>query len=315
MDAVRIGSPATPDQNVVQHSSGSVLDRGVVMGALAVLGFTFTVHSTRAAVTGFGDVVTGFGRVEIAAVFAALVLVVTRQGWPAPRHVPGLFRAGLLAFTGFPYFLSLGLAEVPSVHGVVVCGLLPMSTAAFAVLRAGERVSGLFWLGCFGGLAAVLMFAVVQGVGRIMPGDAWLLAAVLSGSLGNVEGAKLARSMGGWRAVCWILVLMAPLLALVIALSLLRSPLPSLAQPLSAWVGLAYAALVSSFLAFVAWFRGLALGGIARVAQVQLLQPAFGLVASAVLLGETISSGSMLAAAAIAACAAICLSKRARPNR
>jgi drug/metabolite transporter (DMT)-like permease len=273
------------------------------------------VHSTRAAVTGFGDVVTGFGRVEIAAFFAALVLAATRSDWPSRRHIPGLFRTGLLGFVGYPYLLSLGLAEVPSVHGVVVCGLLPMSTAAFAVLRAGERVNGLFWFGCFGGLAAVLAFAVVQGIGRIVPGDAWLLAGVVSGSLGCVEGALLARGMGAWRTVSWTLVLMAPLVAVVIALSLFHSPFPSLEQPLSAWVGLAYAALVTSFLAFVAWLRGLAFGGIARVAQVQLLQPAFGLVASAVLLGETISLSSMLAAAAIAASAAICLSKRARPNR
>ena len=40
---------------------------------------------------------------------------------------------------------------------------------------------------------------------------------------------------------------------------------------------------------FVFWYRGLALGGIARVGQLQLLQPFFGLILAALLLDETIA--------------------------
>ena len=42
------------------------------------------------------------------------------------------------------------------------------------------------------------------------------------------------------------------------------------------------------FLGFFAWNKGLALGGIAKVGQIQLLQPFVVLAASAVLLGEAV---------------------------
>jgi len=291
------------------------LDRGVLFGGLAVLAFTFTVHSTRAAVLGFGDVIAGLGRTEIAAFLAVTVLLVMRVSWPTPGQLSRLVLVGLTSFGGFPYFLSLGLTTVPSVHGVVVCGLVPMSTAAFSVMMAGERVNTLFWVGCLSGLTAVIAFAIVQGVGSILPGDAWIFAAVFAGSLGNVEGGRLAREMAGWRVVCWALVLVAPVLAVVIGFSLSDAPLRYVHPTFSAWLGLLYASFISSFLGFIVWFRGLALGGIARIAQVQLMQPAFGLVASAVVLGEQITLSSLLTAAAIAACAGICLSNRARPHR
>ncbi len=49
---------------------------------------------------------------------------------------------------------------------------------------------------------------------------------------------------------------------------------------------------------FVFWYRGLALGGIASVGQLQLLQPFFGLALAALVIGEPVS-GTMLAVSAV----------------
>lgn len=40
---------------------------------------------------------------------------------------------------------------------------------------------------------------------------------------------------------------------------------------------------------FIFWYRGLAIGGIAAVGQLQLLQPFFGLALAALLLHESVS--------------------------
>jgi len=77
------------------------LDRGVFFGGLAVLAFTFTVHSSRAAVLGFGDVITGLGRGEIAAFLAAAVLLIMRAPWPTPGLLFRLFLVGLTSFAGY----------------------------------------------------------------------------------------------------------------------------------------------------------------------------------------------------------------------
>ena len=49
-----------------------------------------------------------------------------------------------------------------------------------------------------------------------------------------------------------------------------------------------YVSVFSMFLGFFAWNKGLALGGIAKVGQIQLIQPFVALAASAALLGEAV---------------------------
>jgi drug/metabolite transporter (DMT)-like permease len=56
-----------------------------------------------------------------------------------------------------------------------------------------------------------------------------------------------------------------------------------------AWWAFLYVSMFSMFLGFFAWYRGLALGGIARIGQLQLLQPFLTISASAVLLQEPLT--------------------------
>ena len=72
-----------------------------------------------------------------------------------------------------------------------------------------------------------------------------------------------------------------------------------LSAPPEAWAGFAYVSVVSMFLGFFAWYRGLALGGIAIVGQVQLLQPFMTIFASALLLSERIDAATLIAAALV----------------
>ena len=65
------------------------------------------------------------------------------------------------------------------------------------------------------------------------------------------------------------------------------------AQPPSAtaaeWAAFAYLAVVSMFLGFLAWYRGLAIGPIAQVSQIQLLQPVLSICWAALLLREVLT--------------------------
>jgi drug/metabolite transporter (DMT)-like permease len=119
-----------------------------------------------------------------------------------------------------------------------------------------------------------------RGAAQIVRGDAWLLCAVVSGGVGNASGGLIARKMGGWQTICWGLVVVAPI---TFAAVLHDSAQLVLHAALQAWLSLLYLGLVSSLLAFCAWVKGLAIGGIARVGQLQLLQPFAILVCSAIL--------------------------------
>jgi drug/metabolite transporter (DMT)-like permease len=61
---------------------------------------------------------------------------------------------------------------------------------------------------------------------------------------------------------------------------------------------------LGSSLASIIWYRGLALGGVARGSQMQLLQPVLSLVWCAALLGEPIGNATLLAGGAVLASAA-----------
>jgi drug/metabolite transporter (DMT)-like permease len=54
----------------------------------------------------------------------------------------------------------------------------------------------------------------------------------------------------------------------------------------------------------VFWYRGLALGGIAGVGQLQLLQPFFGLTLSGLLVGETIAWAMIVVTGFVVLCVA-----------
>jgi len=69
----------------------------------------------------------------------------------------------------------------------------------------------------------------------------------------------------------------------------------------TAWLGFAYISVFSMFIGFFFWYRGMALGGVARVGQTQLLQPFLTLLGAAVLLGEALELASLLFAGAVIA--------------
>jgi drug/metabolite transporter (DMT)-like permease len=59
------------------------------------------------------------------------------------------------------------------------------------------------------------------------------------------------------------------------------------------------------FLGFIAWYRGLSLGGVARIGQIQLLQPFLTILASALFLGEHLSVTTLGFAAGVVVCVAL----------
>lgn len=266
-----------------------------------MLCFSFTLPATRLAVPEFGGYTVGFGRAVIAALLALALLVARRERLPERRHWRGLGLVALGVVFGFPVMTSLALRTVPSSHGAVVVGLLPAATAVAAVLLTRERPRPVFWLVCALGVVAVVWFAATTGAGHLEVGDLYMLLAVLLAAVGYAEGGRLARELDGWRVVSWALVFSLPFALIATLLAPWPTHLPSPA----AWLAFGYVSVVSMFLGFFAWYRGLALGGVARAGQVQLVQPVLTVVWSALLLGEGLDGRTVLAALLVVIIAAL----------
>jgi drug/metabolite transporter (DMT)-like permease len=307
--------------NAIEHGAitragrrrdGRALGPGVVLGALGILGFSFSFPATRLAVADLDPWLVAFGRATIAAVLAAGYLVATRAPRPSRTDVRSLAIVATGVVVGFPLFSSLALRGETAAHGAVVIAFLPAATAVAAVLRAGERPSRRFWLASAVGLVAVLVF-VVGSAGAELSGsgvrtaDLFLLAATGLCAIGYAEGGALSRSLGAAPTICWALVLSAPVTASV---AIAAAATTGLHAGTTAWLGFAYVSAISMFLAFFAWYAGLARGGVARVGQIQLAQPVLTLGWSALLLGEPV--GPLTVLTALVVLASVAATQRAR---
>jgi drug/metabolite transporter (DMT)-like permease len=237
----------------------------------------------------------GLGRALVAATLAAACLYFTRQPIPTRRQLLRLGVVALGVVIGFPLLSALALRQVPASHSAIINGLLPMATAVLAVLWDGDRPAPVFWVAALIGCVTVVGFVFITGEVGFVGGDLFMLGAVLIGAVGYVEGGRMAREIGSWQTICWALIVAAPFLALPVGVVVAQNGLQA---SLGSWLAFAYVSVFSMFLGFFAWYRGLALGGIARVGQVQLIQALLTITWSSLLLGEAITP-LMIAAALI----------------
>jgi drug/metabolite transporter (DMT)-like permease len=268
-------------------------------GLVAVIAFSVTLPATRLATGSFHPLFVGLGRELAAALLAVPLLFLTRQPLPTGRQLRGLFLIVLGSVIGFPVLSAWAMQRADASHGAVVLGLLPSATAMAGFLRGHERPSPGFWLaGAAGGLV-VIGFALAEGGGGFRIEDWALLGAVACAALGYAEGGQLGRQMGGWQVICWALVLGIPCLLPPVAWVVWKH---GLAGTPGAWAGFAYVSLVSALLGFFPWYHGMAVCGIARVSQLQLLQPFFTLAFAVAFLGETLAASSVLSALLVTLC-------------
>ena len=280
--------------------------KGWGSGLLGVVIFSGSLPATRVAIGGFEPVFLTAARAVIAAMLGVALLGVAlllalRQKRPARADVRPLAVVALGVVVGFPLLTALALRRIDSAHSIVFIGLLPLATAVFGVLRGGERPKPVFWIFSVVGGLSVAGFAVSRGGPGSLAGDLLMVAAVVACGLGYAEGAVLSRRLGGWQVICWALVLALPAMA-IIALVTLPAAWSRIGAP--AWLGLAYVSLFSMLIGFVFWYRGLALGGIAKVGQLQLLQPFFGLTLAGLLLHEPVAPAMIGVTAVIVLCVA-----------
>ncbi|HEY2604423.1 DMT family transporter [Paraburkholderia sp. RL18-103-BIB-C] len=274
---------------------------GWLSGLAGVLIFSGSLPATRLAVQGLDPVFLTVARATIAGTLGLLLLLVFRQTRPARRDVIPLVVVALGVVVGFPLLTALALRHVSSGHAIVFVGLLPLATAIFGVLRGGERPQPAFWLFSALGSSAVVAFALRHGLDASPIGDALMLGAIVVCGLGYAEGARLSRHLGGWQVISWALVLSLPLM---LPLAWWTRPASFEGVSHAALWGLAYVSLFSMLIGFVFWYRGLALGGIAAVGQLQLLQPFFGLLLAGLLLHEQVPPAMILVTVVVVACVA-----------
>ena len=296
------------------RESSSSLSRerlGLLLGFTGMVIFGGTLPATRIAVAAIDPFALTALRTAIAGLCSLALVTVLRRKFPLRHLWFQLAVASICVVILFPFLMALAVQTVDASHGGVVMGALPIATAFVAVLITHERPKPLFWIASLAGAALVVTFALRQGGGSLTPGDLLLFAAVAASAIGYAFSGRLSSSMPGWEVISWALVIALPL-SLPAAVITLPADINDI--PLKPLLALLYAALFPQWIGFFAWNAGLAMGGIARVSQMQLLQPFVTFALAAIFIGEPITPQIMLFAAAVVVTVAISTRTRSRPT-
>jgi drug/metabolite transporter (DMT)-like permease len=273
----------------------------MLYGTLGVALFSLTLPATRAAVAALDPLFVSSGRAVVAALIAACYLWFGKHRRPTRAEFKSLIVVAIGVVFGFPFFTAWAMKYTSASHGGVVLGILPLATAMAGAVFSRERPTLGFWIAALIGSALVVVFSLTQSHGALQLADLALLAAVIFSATGYAIGAQLAKSLGGLQVISWALVIALPF---TIPPAILTAP-ANVALPPSVWIGFAYVSVMSQYIGFLPWYKGLALGGTARVGQTQLLQPFFTLFAAALLLGEKIDAMTIGFAVAVIVVVAI----------
>lgn len=286
--------------------------QAIFLGLLGVVVFGLTMPATRAAVLELDPVAITLGRALLAAALAGITLAIARPQPPQRRDWTRLFWFAVCSIIGFPLLMTTAMQYAPASHAAVVLAVLPLLTAMAGVLVARERPSIGFWACGVAGTTVVLVYAMLSGGGSgdLHWADLLLAAAALSAATAYALGGEMSHRIGGWEVISWALVVSAPVMLI---LFLILAPPINWAASARAWSGFLYVAVFSQFLGFFAWNKGMSLGGIAKIGQMQLLQPFVTLVGAYVLLGESI--GLMEVVFSLAVVGLVALGWRMRVTR
>jgi drug/metabolite transporter (DMT)-like permease len=281
-----------------RFTSPSPATLGLLLGFLGVVAFGGTFPMTKLAVAWFDPVFVTFGRAGIAGLVALALLLALGRKLPEKRLWPALGVSALCLVWGFPGLTNFAMRMVESSHAGVVAGILPLGTAVAAAIILKDRQGPAFWAVSILGMLVVVGFAMHGSDGGLSLGDALVLISVAVASTGYVFSAQASKTMPGWEVISWILVASLPFNLIGMAWSW-----PGISAfsgaPGSALAGFAYVTLISQYLGFFAWNAGLAMGGVARVGQVQLLQTFVTLVFAWAIAGERVEPGVWAVAAVV----------------
>ena len=260
--------------------------KGMLIGFIGILIFSLTLPVSKIAILSFDPYFIAFGRATLAGTVALAYLLYKKEIMPSKADFAKFVVIALGVVFGFPIFTTVAMTEGSSSHGAVILGMMPLATTVIGVIRFKERPSLGFWLVSLLGAALVVVYALMKSSGSFTYVDGLLVLGGISACVGYVEGGELSRKMNPRSVISWALVISLPV---NIVMSYVTFNTQYVHAGPIAWTSFLYLSLFSMFIGFFFWYEGLAVGGIARVSQVQLLQPFCTLVVASVLLGDSLT--------------------------
>ncbi|MFZ4260450.1 DMT family transporter [Sphingobacterium sp. HJSM2_6] len=273
--------------------------QGWINGFIGVVIFSGSLPATKVAVLELEPIFISVFRASVAGFLALFAVILLKVERPSKNQLGSLLIIVCAVIIGFPLLSALALQYISSAHSILYIGVLPIAATVFGILRGADAPKPIFWLFSSLGAVLVIAYAVFYGESSSLKGDFLMFLSVLVCGLGYAEGTKLTKQMGGWQVISWALILALPVM---LVCTYNYFPLNFKHISINAGISLGYVSIFSMFIGFIFWYKGLAQGGIAFVGQLQLLQPFFGLILSALLLQEKVNSSMIFVIIGVILC-------------
>jgi drug/metabolite transporter (DMT)-like permease len=255
-------------------------------------------------------IAVGFIRAVVAGLCAVPALYLSKQRRPSRREWRGIAVGSLGIVYIYPVFVAWAMQRTPSSHGSIVVGLLPLATAAAAGILGYDRPPVRFWIAALLGSATVIVYALFHAGGALHPADVALLIAVVFSGIAYAEGGHIARTLGGWQVISWIMAVNLPIVIPVLAWLLWKQGFHASAGVI---VALLFMGVFNQYVAFFGWYKAMARVGVARASQLQLLQPFMTVIVAALFLSEVVHWDTWLALAIVIATVFVARKAATRP--
>ena len=264
----------------------SIETKGMLIGFVGIAIFSLTLPFTQMAVNEMSPFFLAFGRASIAGICALILLLFNKSKFPNRVQIKKLIIIVVGVVYGFPIFTSIAMTTLPSSHSGIVLGILPLAMSLFAAIKYKEKPSLSFWLTSIFGTFMVISYTFMDNDGSLIIEDLWLLFAILFAAIGYSEGGILSKEMGSIAVISWALVISLPI-NLFASYVFYETSYATIS--FQAFMSLMYVGLFSMFIGFFFWYNGIAIGGISRVGQVQLIQPFLTIIGAYFLTNEKIT--------------------------
>jgi drug/metabolite transporter (DMT)-like permease len=204
-----------------------------------------------------------------------------------PAVLRKLVLLGIVGNTAYQLVFTLGLARTTATNSALILSTVPTMVALFAGALRLERITSRMWLGIALGTVGVLLVIAARGVAfqaNTQVGNLLSVIAVLCWATYTVGLRRVPATVSPLRTTAITTVAGTPGLAIAGLPGLLHLEWKEVDW--SAWLGLAYAAVLSLIVAYLLWNRSVKLVGSTRTAIYMCVTPLVAATGAWLLLGE-----------------------------
>ena len=212
------------------------------------------------------------------------------KSWPRREDLPRFAIAGIIGHTVHVGIVTWGINLSTAFSSALVLTSGPLWTLLILAVLGSEKLRRRQLIGTFVAFLGIVVFLsekFTAGFSMAGIGDLVLLFAASLFSLYTVISKPLVIRYGPLPLLAYTLLFGAPPLMLITLPSFIATPLGGLSS--NVWLGMFWAAVISSFLGWIVWTWVNAVRGVARSAPLQYLMPPIAGVVAWFTLGEVFS--------------------------